>query len=247
MNDKILKAKLNHSKKSYFVETVKNADKITEQLKTSMKTLADSIEKKDSENLQKAIEQQGKVIEAVDKLTTAINSGVNVNNLEEIEQQKEVIVSNLNDLDITTEKVEIPDWIASKDGLKEVVVSVDKAVAELKALNDVKPSQKVTDFVPFRRVRFDGFKLVYDDSYWGGSSGGGGGSSAATETVTYENRNDTTTDTNLVYLGKALPGTATSDASWQIKRYNKSAGHMSFADDVTTFTKQWSERTTYGY
>lgn len=64
---------------------------------------------------------------------------------------------------------------------------------------------------------------------------------------TYESFVDTTTDTNLVYLGKALPGTATSAASWQIKRYNKSAGHMSFADDETTFTKQWSERTTYGY
>lgn len=71
-----------------------------------------------------------------------------------------------------------------------------------------------------------------------------GGSSG---TTSYESFVDTTTDTNLVYLGKALPGTATTDAAWQIKRYNKSAGHMSFADDETTFTKQWSERTTYGY
>lgn len=63
----------------------------------------------------------------------------------------------------------------------------------------------------------------------------------------YESRNDTITDTNLVYLGKAVPGSLTSDGAWQIKRYNKSAGHMSFADDETTFTKQWSERTTYGY
>lgn len=64
---------------------------------------------------------------------------------------------------------------------------------------------------------------------------------------TYESFVDTTTDTNLVYLGKALPGTATSAASWQIKRYNKSAGHMSFADDVTTFTKTWDNRTGYSY
>lgn len=66
-------------------------------------------------------------------------------------------------------------------------------------------------------------------------------------TVAYESRNDTTTDTNLVYLGKALPGSATSDAAWQIKRYNKSAGHMSFADDETTFTKSWDSRTSYTY
>ena len=75
------------------------------------------------------------------------------------------------------------------------------------------------------------------ERYTGGSAG----------TTAYESRNDTTTDTNLVYLGKALPGSATSDAAWQIKRYNKSAGHMSFADDVTTFTKTWDDRTSYSY
>lgn len=63
----------------------------------------------------------------------------------------------------------------------------------------------------------------------------------------YESYTDTTTDVNLVYLGKATPGSATSDAAWQIKRYNKTTGQMSFADDVTTFTKQWSARTGYSY
>lgn len=63
----------------------------------------------------------------------------------------------------------------------------------------------------------------------------------------YEGFNDTTTDVNLVYLGKALPGSLTSDAAWQIKRYNKLTGHMSFADDITTFTKIWDNRSTYGY
>ena len=65
--------------------------------------------------------------------------------------------------------------------------------------------------------------------------------------VYYESRNDTTTDANLVYLGKAVPGSASSAAAWQIKRYNKSAGHMSFADDDTTFTKIWDDRTSYTY
>jgi hypothetical protein len=66
-------------------------------------------------------------------------------------------------------------------------------------------------------------------------------------TAAYEMRNDTTTDPNLVYLGKALPGASTSDAAWQIKRYDKSAGLMSFADDVTTLTLVWDNRSTYGY
>lgn len=63
----------------------------------------------------------------------------------------------------------------------------------------------------------------------------------------YETRNDPLTDPNLIYLGKAAPGSATSSAVWQIKRYNKSAGHSSFADDETTFDKVWDDRTTYSY
>lgn len=63
----------------------------------------------------------------------------------------------------------------------------------------------------------------------------------------YQSFNDTTTDTNLVYLGKAVAGSNATDAAWQIKRYNKSAGTMTFADDVTTFTKVWSDRMTYTY
>jgi len=63
----------------------------------------------------------------------------------------------------------------------------------------------------------------------------------------YQSFNDTTTDTNLVYLGKAVAGSDATDAAWQIKRYNKSAGTMTFADDITTFTKQWSGRTGYTY
>jgi len=81
---------------------------------------------------------------------------------------------------------------------------------------------------------------VWDGSNWNRMTQPG-------ESASYENRNDTTTDTNLVYLGKAVPGSATTDATWQIKRYNKSAGHMSFADDVTTFTKTWDNRTSYSY
>ncbi len=65
--------------------------------------------------------------------------------------------------------------------------------------------------------------------------------------IDYQAFNDTTTDANLVYLGKSLPGSIITDAVWQIKRYNISAGTMTFADDVTTFTKVWDNRTGYTY
>lgn len=84
---------------------------------------------------------------------------------------------------------------------------------------------------------------LYADPITHALVGSGGNSSP----ITYESRNDTTTDTNLVYLGKALPGSDVTDAAWQIKRYNKSAGTMTFADDATTFTKIWDNRTGYTY
>lgn len=135
-----------------------------------------------------------------------------------------------------------------KIDLKTVETNTDKTVKQLEEAN--KKLQKIVD------------------KPMGGGGGGGNGTPyidstgkpinveltvdgkipvEAGATSTYESRNDTTTDTNLVYLGKALPGSATSDAAWQIKRYNKSAGHMSFADDVTTFTKVWDNRTSYTY
>jgi hypothetical protein len=70
----------------------------------------------------------------------------------------------------------------------------------------------------------------------------GGSSSAA-----YEGRFDTTSTTDCVYIGKTTPGTAESAAGWQIVRVNTLTGQKVYADDVTSFTKQWSARTGYTY
>lgn len=66
-------------------------------------------------------------------------------------------------------------------------------------------------------------------------------------TVPYQSRNDPDTDPNLIYLGKSLPGVATSAAGWQIKCYNISEGKMTFADDDITFTNIWDNRAGYTY
>lgn len=165
-------------------------------------------------------------------------------------------------------KVEAPDL----DPIKKVMLDVLNAINKQKPVEIPKTdlskleeqSGKTTKQLEEANKKLQ--KLV--DKPVGGGGGGGNGTPyidstgkhvnveltvdgkipvEAGATSTYEGRNDTTTDTNLVYLAKAAPGTLTSEAAWQIKRYNKSAGHMSFADDVTTFTKVWDDRTSYGY
>ena len=116
-------------------------------------------------------------------------------------------------------QTEIPEYPDRWDEVLEWLESIDTA-SRMKA---VFPTE---------------LKVVNPD---GSSIGSLSGSTA------YQSFNDTTTDTNLVYLGKATAGSDATDAAWQIKRYNKSAGTMTFADDTVTFTKIWDNRTGYTY
>ena len=165
---------------------------------------------------------------------------------------------------INTEKTDISP-------LKDVMLDLLKVIKDQKPVEIPKfPEIPKTDLTKVETKLDTSNKLLKEitEKKFGGGGGGGNGSPytdstgttknviltvdgkvpvEAGATSTYESRNDTTTDTNLVYLGKALPGSDVTDAAWQIKRYDKSAGLMSFADDETTFTKQWSGRTTYGY
>lgn len=165
---------------------------------------------------------------------------------------------------INTEKTDLAP-------LKDVMLDLLKVIKDQKPVEiPAFPEIPKTDLTKVETKLDTSNKLLKEitEKKFGGGGGGGNGSPytdstgttknviltadgkipvEAGATSTYESRNDTTTDTNLVYLGKALPGSDVTDAAWQIKRYDKSAGLMSFADDETTFTKQWSGRTTYGY
>ena len=164
---------------------------------------------------------------------------------------------------------EAPDITLEAPDLSPIKESVDKSSKEVvKAVKAIPTPEFKTD--PIEKLLKKTNKLLEELPDLMPSGGGGGGSSwvatndsgipvpiqltadgkvpvEAGATSTYQSFNDTTTDTNLVYLGKAVAGTDATDAAWQIKRYNKSAGTMTFADDITTFTKQWSARTGYTY
>lgn len=122
---------------------------------------------------------------------------------------------------------------------------------------------------PRETVRFDEvqMKALMSALTNVGGGGGGGGSlfnvagnliNPATEDTlqsilaasgggAYETRIDEVSAT-VSYIGKATPGAATSDASWQISKLDETTGLvLSYADDVTTFTKVWDNRATYTY
>jgi len=60
--------------------------------------------------------------------------------------------------------------------------------------------------------------------------------------ITKYDDNDTYT-----YVGKAVPGTATSDALWSIKRITNSTGDITWADSTFEYLKIWDNRASYSY
>lgn len=74
------------------------------------------------------------------------------------------------------------------------------------------------------------------------SSGSAGGSS------TYATNIDSTTTANMVYVGKAVPGTSVSAPFWQIKLLNKTSGLITtFADGDANFDNIWANRASLTY
>ena len=60
---------------------------------------------------------------------------------------------------------------------------------------------------------------------------------------------DDTTTTDVVYYGKAAPGTAQSDARWQVFIWDKATSPYGkkYANGSPDFDKKWSSRATYTY
>lgn len=56
-------------------------------------------------------------------------------------------------------------------------------------------------------------------------------------------------DAATMYIGRALPGTATSGAFWQIQRLTVGATalQLSYADSSVYFDKIWDDRASYTY
>ena len=52
----------------------------------------------------------------------------------------------------------------------------------------------------------------------------------------------------ITYVGEAIPGSATSEAVWRIKRLDSSAGlEVKWANGTNNEDKIWDDRTSYAY
>lgn len=58
---------------------------------------------------------------------------------------------------------------------------------------------------------------------------------------------DDTTTTDATYLGWALPGTATSAASWKIKKVDSANKQILLADGDSDYNNIWDNRATLSY
>lgn len=68
-----------------------------------------------------------------------------------------------------------------------------------------------------------------------------------TESAIYYKRLDDTTTLNMIYIGEATPGTATSAATWRIKRLDLTAGLIIQWADSGDFTQVWNNRASLTY
>ena len=189
-NAKIQRAKkLKELKKASGQLSTKQHKELLDSI-ASLQANISSLEASLSANGTSYTESQKDLVQNFSTLQEILQSGLNVNNLKDIKQAKEIIVSNLKDIPkpvINTHKTEIPKWLASDKSvqiLNDNVIKVVQALIDLEA--NIKPSQNADEFVPFRRVIRQGNRLVFDDSDWasragGGGSGGGGSTGGLTD------------------------------------------------------------------
>lgn len=60
-------------------------------------------------------------------------------------------------------------------------------------------------------------------------------------------RLDNTTTANVIYVGKATPGTATSSTTWQVQKIDQSTGTVITWSDTGKFTQIWDNRAILTY
>lgn len=180
---------------------------------------------------------------------------------EAVKAQETTVEAPVVNVPETTVNVDAPDLKPLQKGFSDVVDAV-RAIVIPEVTLDTSVLEKE------QKLQTKLLKEIRDKPVGGGGGGGGratpyqdsNGTPAFVEltidgkipvetgtTSVYESRFDTASVSGSVFLAKAVAGSLESDAAWQIKKVNISAGSSKFADAETTFTKVWDDRTSYTY
>ena len=137
------------------------------------------------------------------------------------------ITQKLIDVKNALDKIKFPETDFSK---------LEKAVAETtKAINSLSfPAPNYV--IPFKNTAGAGSQVQLDAS-----------GNLPVSGVSYDKRLDDTTTLNIIYIGEAVPGTATSTALWRIKRLDVTSGLIIQWADNADFTQIWNNRASLTY
>jgi hypothetical protein len=188
-----------------------------------------------------------------------------INSIQEaVKAQKLVAEAPIVNVPETKVEIAAPDLTPLQSSLKDVVSAVQEIV-----IPEYKTDNKAVEALLKKTNTF--LKQLLEKPV---SEGGGGGSSwvalgsngypaplkidgtgalvtSGGSTTEYKTLFDFASDGTYIYKGKAVPGTATSTALWQIQKIvfdasGNPTGKL-FADGDASFVKRWDQRLTFGY
>lgn len=159
---KALQIKIEELRKALNTDVQVNVDPLVEQLK-QLKPIAPLIN-----NLRLAI--AGIVIpEMPDKVSV-----IGLDQLSELLTRHISELKKLPDVHLPEANVKVSVEQINRENVKRITERLDKII---KAVEDNGASQDASDFIPVRRVKKVGNRLLFDDDTWSGGGGGGGGGS----------------------------------------------------------------------
>lgn len=106
-----------------------------------------------------------------------------LDDLEKLVNQHMASINSIPKLKIPDANVKVDVRQIGKEDSDKIILLLRDIVDAVGKIEVPEDSQKATDYKPFRRVRFVGNKLVFDDDAWSGGGNGGGGMPAQVQIV----------------------------------------------------------------
>lgn len=236
---------------------------IYDQVRISLAALEKNTTESNKQTAEKMVEINNTVVDVMGKV---LDKGLSIDNVEDIKKAIEssgVKITNIDDLKQTV-KVELPE---GDNKLEEVSKNLANIADQLGSIEPAKQGQRPEDFVPFRRVIRTGKRLEFDDTSWSGARGGGGSSGGGIDTSTLAtsakqddiidllspSANDVimrekSTDSDIIYIGEAANGSATSGSVWKITRLDlNTLLDVTYADGNLNYDNVWDNRESLSY